>query len=69
MNQPSASWEDVARVRLETIERLQHELAKARAVCSEQAEDEGLWFFALTASEAYLQAALRRLHMAVEGER
>ena len=31
-----------------------------------QAEDEGLWFQAQTAPEAYLQAALRELHAAVE---
>lgn len=31
-----------------------------------QAEDEGLWFEAETASEAYLQQELRCLHMAIE---
>lgn len=31
-----------------------------------QAEDEGLWFVATTASEQYLQDALRKLHDAVE---
>jgi hypothetical protein len=36
----------------------------AQQVVSEQAEDEGLWFAAATASEAYLQQALRRLHAA-----
>ena len=36
------------------------------AVVLEQAEDEGLWFEAELASESYLQAALRRLHAAVE---
>jgi hypothetical protein len=36
---------------------------------SEQAEDDGLWFVARTASESYLQSALRRLHAAIEGER
>ena len=33
-----------------------------------QAEDEGLWFEAMTATEAYLQQELRRLHEAVEAE-
>jgi hypothetical protein len=33
-----------------------------------QAEDEGLWFVAETAPEAYLQQALRRLHEAIEGK-
>ena len=36
-------------------------------VVSEQAMDEGLWFIARTAPEAYLQSALRRLHLATEG--
>ena len=39
------------------------------AMVAKQAEDEALWCQALTATEAYLQAALRRLHAAVEGER
>ena len=39
----------------------------AKDVAAEQAEDEGLWFASITASEAYLQAALRRLSAAVEG--
>jgi hypothetical protein len=33
---------------------------------NEQAEDEGLWFEAKTAPEAYLQQELRRLHYAIE---
>ena len=37
-------------------------------VVLEQAEDEGLWFIAETAPEAYLQIALRRLHAAIEEE-
>jgi len=36
------------------------------ALVNEQAEDEGLWFIDATCSEAYLQAALRKLHAAVE---
>ena len=32
----------------------------------EQAEDDGLWFEAVTAAEGYLQQELRRLHAAVE---
>lgn len=42
--------------------------SNARQLVNEQAEDEGLWFVAQTAPEAYLQAALRRLHAAVETE-
>lgn len=41
-------------------------MGEASRLVNEQAEDEGLWFFARTAPEAYLQAALRRLHAAVE---
>ena len=41
----------------------------AQRVVDEQAEDEGLWFRAQTAAEAYLQQELRRLHAAVEGEK
>lgn len=37
-----------------------------RRLVNEQAEDEGLWFAAETAAEAYLQQELRRLHAAVE---
>jgi hypothetical protein len=40
----------------------------ARAIAAEQAEDTGLWFIATTVSEAHLQAALRRLTAAIEGE-
>jgi len=36
------------------------------ALVNEQAEDEGLWFIDATCSEAYLQAALRKLHAAIE---
>ena len=39
-----------------------------KQVAAEQAEDEGLWFQPVYASEAYLQAALRRLTAAVEGK-
>lgn len=37
-------------------------------IVAEQAEDEGLWFVPVTASEDYLQQALRRLHAAVEAQ-
>jgi hypothetical protein len=39
-----------------------------KAIVDEQADDEGLWFRAETAAEAYVQAALRRLHAAIEGK-
>lgn len=37
-----------------------------RAVVNSQAKDQGLWFQAKTASEAYLQQELRRLHRVIE---
>ena len=46
---------------------LRDEVRRLRAIVSAQAEDEGLWFVARTAPEAYLQQELRKLHAAVEG--
>jgi hypothetical protein len=40
----------------------------AKDIADEQSYDPGLWFVAETATEAHLQAALRRLTAAVEGE-
>lgn len=50
------------------IESLESDIAVLRDVVNEQADDEGLWFIAQTASEAYVQAALRRLHEVIEGK-
>lgn len=47
-------------------ERAEAELAKLRQLVAQQAEDDGLWFNAATAPEAYLQQELRKLHAAVE---
>ena len=52
---------------LEKLQRAEAELAKLRQMVAQQAEDDGLWFRAATAPEAYLQQELRRLHAAVEG--
>lgn len=41
-------------------------LRRVRALAFTQATDEGLWFHAETAPEAYLQEALRKLHVAAE---
>jgi hypothetical protein len=41
-------------------------IERLKKLVSKQAEDEGLWFVAQYASEAYLQRALRLLHGAVE---
>ena len=40
--------------------------AAVRALVAEQANDDGLWFIAETAAEAYLQQELRRLHAVIE---
>lgn len=44
------------------------EIERIKTIVNQQAEDEGLWFVARTAPEAYLQHELRRLHAAIEGE-
>jgi len=49
-----------------TIEMEEDERQAALDIVNEQAKDEGLWFNAKYASEAYLQQELRRLHAAVE---
>jgi len=41
-------------------------LKHIRTITDCQAEDEGLWFDAVTAPEAYLQQELRKLHSAIE---
>lgn len=41
-------------------------LEAIQGLVKEQAEDEGLWFIARTAPEAYLQQALRELHALIE---
>ena len=41
-------------------------LIDLKYLIDKQAEDEGLWFVAQTASEAYLQQELRRLHVVCE---
>jgi hypothetical protein len=40
----------------------------ARRLVNLQADDEALWVKAETATEAYLQRALRMLHQAIDGE-
>ena len=41
---------------------------QARQLVLQQAKDNGLWFVAQTAPEAYLQHELRRLHETIEGK-
>jgi ribosomal protein RSM22 (predicted rRNA methylase) len=50
------------------IAELEADLSRLSRLASEQAEDEGLWFLAETAAEAYLQRELRKLHAAIERE-
>jgi len=50
------------------IIRLRNHLKCMRSLVNKQAEDEGLWFIAETAPEAYLQKELRKLHVAIEGK-
>jgi len=45
---------------------MEEKLEEILALVNEQAEDEGLWFRAVTAPEAYLQQELRKLHMLIE---
>lgn len=56
--------------RIDQLERelaaAKEELAKLRQLVAQQAEDDGLWFRAATAPEAYLQQELRRLHAVIE---
>ena len=51
------------------LSREEHDrIVNAQDLVTQQAEDEGLWFRATSASEAYLQQELRRLHAMIEGE-
>ncbi len=42
------------------------QIDKVQEVVAKQAEDDGLWFIAQTAPEAYVQQELRRLHTEIE---
>jgi uncharacterized glyoxalase superfamily metalloenzyme YdcJ len=48
------------------VEQMRTGLAGVRQLVDQQAEDAGLWFFAKTADEAYVQQELRKLHAAIE---
>jgi len=54
------------RAAVDAASRSGNKLGPLLALVAEQADDDGLWFEAATAPEAYLQAALRKLHAAVE---
>ena len=51
---------------MSTKKELESHLERIQSVVDEQAEDEGLWFMANTAPEAYLQQELRNLHKIIE---
>ena len=57
---------DIAKECAEKLPKKPRERSSAQILVDAQAEDAGLWFEARTAPEAYLQAALRKLHAAVE---
>lgn len=63
-------WKTLLYRRIGTLEdrvvRLTEALTRIRKCVGAQAEDEGLWFIAATAAEAYLQQELRALHDTVE---
>ena len=59
-------WQAEAEAQRRKAELCEAKLARIRALVSEQAEDEGIWFVAGTAPEAFLQEALRTLHAEVE---
>lgn len=57
---------NISEGRLDHLEARSRALGRVKKTVDEQAEDEGLWFDAETAPEAYLQQELRKLHQAVE---
>ena len=69
-HQPALTWRDAYRAatlaRDHRIQELEAHIGRLRFFVDRQAEDEGLWFRATTAPEAYLQKALRDLHTVIE---
>lgn len=63
-----ARMDDDRRVAADRIEALEECLRELAAMTAAQAEDEGLWFNAMHASEGYLQQELRKLHAAIENK-
>lgn len=59
---PWSDYEEAA----DEIERLHIRLGQLRSLSDMMAEDAGLWFFAQTAAEAYLQQELRKLCALIE---
>lgn len=61
-------WRGIVDKQGEALAAAQADSERVKNLVASQAEDGGLWFCAETAPEAYLQAALRVLHEAVEGK-
>lgn len=61
-------WRYVMESMIVDMQTQSAEISSIRAVVDEQAKDEGLWFYAKYATEAYIQNALRRLHEVIEGK-
>jgi hypothetical protein len=53
---------------IEKMIRLEKWIAGIKKCVDIQAEDEGLWYIAESAPEAYVQQALRSLHEVIEDE-
>ena len=60
------TWRPEVKARRAEVQALRASLTAIRAMVNQQAEDEGLWFIHVTASEAYLQQELRSLHDRIE---
>jgi hypothetical protein len=62
----------IAMEKISTLEKerdaLKGKLERIQAEVDRQANDDGLWFNAETASEAYLQQEIRKLHAIIEDE-
>ncbi len=66
MSKSKPSVDEVLAVLADLVEAAR-KYANSQQIVNKQAADDGLWFAATTAPEAYLQQELRRLHAAIEG--
>ena len=62
-----AGWQKLAD-QSDEINQLKAHIAAIQRTVHAQADDGGLWAFAHTAPEGYLQSALRHLHRVCEGD-
>ena len=68
LNDANNALIEIGHKQADEIERLTAKLNAIQSVVNEQAENEGLWFRAEYATEAYLQSELRRLHEVIDGK-